>query len=590
MRRLVCAAAAVAALAAPSSAGAQEPAELGINANRVFNDAFDSSRWDLHLSAIRDSGIRMARADAFWEAAEPNPPGPDGEHDYDFTYLDFIAIALANNELRWQPILDYSALWASSVPGDDHAPPNDPDDYAGYAAAFAKRYGRGGTLWDQYDPKAEPPVTTYEIWNEPNLGQFWKPAPDAARYMELYVRARAAIKEVDPQAVVLVGGLVPGTGFERDLYATRPDAAELIDGIAFHPYAATADGVVREVRSLRRTLEDVGDPDVPIHLTELGWVTNPPHAFHRATEEQRAANLEAAVRTLAWSDCGVATVIPYTWTTPEQNPDDIEDWYGIYRPDGGHTPASEAYARVVGERASGAPKPVNRICHPPDADGDRTGDAEDPDDDNDGAPDAQDAFPLDAAERADLDSDGTGDNTDRDDDGDAIADEWDRFPLDRAEWIDSDVDGVGDNADLDDDNDGRYDMAELPAGSSPVDRDSDDDGLSDGVEGRTSPANRDSDGDRMPDGLERGVTRGIPDGPGLVKGTKPSRFLPDRHPVTKTLATRADSDRDGLSDRREDRDRDGRRDSNETDPLKRDTDRDGAPDGRDRSPLNPRRR
>ena len=575
-------------VAAPPAQAA--PAELGINANRVLYDAFDNDRWNLHLGAIRDSGIRLARADAFWQAVEPQPPGPDGQHDYDFTHLDFLAIAMANHELRWQPVLDYSALWASSVPGDDHAPPNDPDDFAAYAAAFAKRYGRGGTLWDQYDPKAEPPVTTYEIWNEPNLTGFWKPAPDPERYMELYVRARAAIKAVDPDAVVLVGGLAPGTGFERALYASRPDAAELIDGIAFHPYATTPAAVLRAVRGLRATLEEVGDPDAPIHLTELGWVTNPPDTFITATEEQRAANLEAVTRALTWSDCGVASVIPYTWTTPEEDPNDIEDWFGIFHPGGGHTPSSEAYGRVVAERASGEPHETQQVCHLPDADADRVADADDPDDDNDGTPDGEDAFPLDPGERADLDSDGTGDNADGDDDGDAVADDWDAFALERGEWLDSDVDGVGENADTDDDNDGLPDLAEVAAGTSPTDRDTDDDGLADATESRTSPAERDSDGDRMPDGLERGVTQGLPDGPGLVRGTKPSHFLADTHPATKTLATRADTDRDGLADRREDRDRDGRRDRTETDPLKRDTDRDRVPDGRDRRPLDPRRK
>jgi hypothetical protein len=580
-----CALAAAALVASPAAAA---PAELGVNVNRVFNDAFDGDRWNLHLGAVRESGIRMARTDAFWQAVEPDPPDSEGEHTYDFTYLDFVAIALANHELRWQPILDYSALWASSVPGDDHAPPRDPDDYARYAAAFAKRYGRGGTLWEQYDPKSEEPVTTYEIWNEPNLHHFWQPEPDPEAYMELYAKARDAIKAVDPDALVLVGGLVPGTGFERALYATRPDAAAIVDGVAFHPYASTPAGVIREVRNLRATLEELGDPDAPIHLTELGWVTNPPDAWIHAPDEQRAQYLSEAVRALAWSDCGVDTVIPYTWTTPESDASDIEDWYGMFHPDGTHSATSRAYAELVAERASGADPDTQRICHPPDADSDGQPDPEDPDDDNDTAPDATDVFPLDPVEQADLDGDGTGDNADADDDADGVADDWDRFPRDAAEWLDTDLDGSGENADPDDDNDGSPDLAELAIGTSSVDTDSDDDGLGDVIEIRTSPTNRDSDGDRMPDGLERGVTIGLPDGPGLVSGTKPSRFLADTHPPTKTLATRADSDRDGLTDRREDRDRDGRRDRTETDPLKRDTDRDRVPDGRDRSPLSRR--
>ncbi|MDQ3933854.1 MAG: hypothetical protein M3340_04400 [Actinomycetota bacterium] len=385
MRGLLSALAAALAFAAPAAAA---PAEFGVNANRVFQDSFDGDRWNLHLSAIRATGVRLVRNDAYWEAAEPDPP-QDGVHTYDWTYLDFVAIAMANHELRWAPILDYSALWASSVPGDDHAPPKDADDYAAYAAAFARRYGRGGSLWDEFDPKAEPPVTTYEIWNEPNLDVFWRPAPDPARYMELYAKARAAIKAVDPDAVVLVGGLVPGTGFERALYATRPDAAAIVDGVAFHPYAATVDGVLREVRNLRRTLEEVGDPEAPIHITELGWVTNPPEHPLYVSEEQRAANLEQAMTALAWSDCGVATVIPYTWATPESDPGNAEDWYGIRDPDGAPTRSSDAFARAV----AAPPRQAERICHPPDADADTRPDADDPDDDNDGVPDVSDAFP-----------------------------------------------------------------------------------------------------------------------------------------------------------------------------------------------------
>ena len=57
-----------------------------------------------------------------------------------------------------------------------------------------------------------------------------------------------------------------------------------------------------------------------------------------------------------------------------------------------------------------------------DSDGDEIGDDVDPDDDNDGVPDAVDAFPLDPGESVDTDGDGTGNNTDLDDDGDGMLD------------------------------------------------------------------------------------------------------------------------------------------------------------------------
>jgi CxxC motif-containing protein (DUF1111 family)/predicted lipoprotein with Yx(FWY)xxD motif len=79
-----------------------------------------------------------------------------------------------------------------------------------------------------------------------------------------------------------------------------------------------------------------------------------------------------------------------------------------------------------------------------------------PDSDNDGEPDASDAFPNDASETADADNDGVGDNSDAfpndasetaDADNDGVGDNSDAFPNDASETADADNDGVGDNAD-----------------------------------------------------------------------------------------------------------------------------------------------
>lgn len=80
-------------------------------------------------------------------------------------------------------------------------------------------------------------------------------------------------------------------------------------------------------------------------------------------------------------------------------------------------------------------------------DGDESGDLCDADDDNDGTPDVDDAFPFDETEQSDFDGDGTGDNADLDDDNDGTPDTEDAFPFDEDEQKDSDGDGIGDKAD-----------------------------------------------------------------------------------------------------------------------------------------------
>ena len=132
----------------------------------------------------------------------------------------------------------------------------------------------------------------------------------------------------------------------------------------------------------------------------------------------------------------------------------------------------------------------------PDIDKDGKPNHLDPDDDNDGVPDAEDAFPLEPEESEDKDGDLIGDNLDADDDADGIGDDdngngipdhqeldldgdgvdksnsvpWDAFPLDPKEWRDTDGDGVGDNADPDDDGDGWSDEEENRAGTDPLDK------------------------------------------------------------------------------------------------------------------------
>ena len=90
-------------------------------------------------------------------------------------------------------------------------------------------------------------------------------------------------------------------------------------------------------------------------------------------------------------------------------------------------------------------------------DGDPLGDACDDDRDGDGALNASDAFPDDAAETADTDSDTVGDNTDN-------------CPSDaNADQLDLDSDSLGDACDADRDGDGILNTVEIAVGTDPDD-------------------------------------------------------------------------------------------------------------------------
>ncbi|MCB9554221.1 MAG: hypothetical protein H6705_20520 [Myxococcales bacterium] len=130
---------------------------------------------------------------------------------------------------------------------------------------------------------------------------------------------------------------------------------------------------------------------------------------------------------------------------------------------------------------------------------------------------------------------------------------------------DRDGDGLADDEE-DLDGDGVVD----PGETDPDDPDTDDDGLSDGLEvhadNPTDPTRADTDGDGLPDGVEDR------DHDGRVGDGETDPNVPD-------------TDGDGLFDGAEDADGDGVRDPGETDPLDPDTDDDGIPDGDDPFPL-----
>jgi hypothetical protein len=334
-----------ASTAALAPALAPPPGEaFGVNVNLLFNDfSYSAAQIGGQLAAVRATGATLARSDALWEATEPRAP-VDGRHTYDWSFDDQIAGSLAAHGLTWLPILDYSAPWAQSIPGQDHSPPRSDADYADYAGAFAARYGPGGSFWRAHPQLTAEPVTAIEIWNEPDNPEFWEPAPDAAAYAGLYIAARRAIDGADGGIRVIVGGLTNAPVFLPAMVAAQPQLRGHVDGVAVHPYG-TPNTVVARVSAARATLDSLGMAEVPLYVTEFGWTTEPPGALDYAPAAVRDRYIQGTVTALGHLDCGIAATLLYTWVSPQGDAADSQDWYGIADPAGGGlTAATDAFA------------------------------------------------------------------------------------------------------------------------------------------------------------------------------------------------------------------------------------------------------
>lgn len=193
------------------------------------------------------------------------------------------------------------------------------------------------------------------------------------------------------------------------------------------------------------------------------------------------------------------------------------------------------------------------------ADTDRDGIAnrDDADDDNDGVPDTQDAFPLNRNESLDTDGDTIGNNKDDDDDNDGVKDSDDALPLNAGETVDTDKDGIGNNEDNDDDGDGLSDIDEISKGTDPLKPDTDGDTVNDKEDaypldptqardydrdGVSDSADRDADNDGIPKEKDVNDTNLGPKIQITSDGKSPARIVFPNEPLVFETTTSFDPD------------------------------------------------
>jgi hypothetical protein len=317
--------------AAPAHARSSPPEAdfFGLNVEQLFYAKFEPSyQWPTYIQRFTGDGVHTARVPAYWDRIEPYAPGGGG-HTYYWDQLDQIALQLGQYNVRMILVLAHSPQWASANPNDGNYssyPPTNAADFAVFARAVASRYGPGGTFWRAHPELPERPPINYEIWNEENHAYYWRPAPDPAGYVRLYNAARAGIEYADPNAHVVVGGVVwnDDAQFIRGIY-NAGGSGWSPDGIALHPYASTVIGTVINMRRVYQTLASMGQRP-PLYLSELGWVAADPGEYGATdtTQGPMADSTRAGVLSLLAdismrSDCNFKSFVLYDVVEPHIN-------------------------------------------------------------------------------------------------------------------------------------------------------------------------------------------------------------------------------------------------------------------------------
>jgi len=206
--------------------------------------------------------------------------------------------------------------------GTDIPAPNKPinpaNPWARFVRLAAERYMPGGALADELGWRRAEGVRVWEIWNEPDYAPFW--GGGAADYARLLKAAYLAIKTVDPQAVVIVGGLI--FPFQNNflaqvlnIFINDPSAPEnnwYMDAVGIHSYGdAWRSGWL--TLFARQTMIAFGF-ERPVWITEMGvpvWDDYPGPAWLTrdqqlragfASQQQQQSNFIIQSAAYAWSE------------------------------------------------------------------------------------------------------------------------------------------------------------------------------------------------------------------------------------------------------------------------------------------------
>ena len=219
-----------------------------------FPEGTTAQKIERDLTTAAETGAEVFRFGMAWDHIEKEPGR------YDFHLWDQVIDAAVRHGVTPIPYLCYTPEWAATGAKDPWSqPPRDPSAFARFAAVVAERY-RGV-------------VHAWELWNEPDNEAYWRGTPDD--FARMVTGAARQIRRVDPEAVVVLGGMAKGRGPFVDALVGRLGVDRTFDVVNVHGYLETwsresAEGYPARVDAMAALLPPPGrGPD--LWLAELGY-------------------------------------------------------------------------------------------------------------------------------------------------------------------------------------------------------------------------------------------------------------------------------------------------------------------------------
>ncbi len=224
---------------APRESRAIAASPLSVGFETLDRKHFDPARAYPLLAKL---GAKWARCQTGWCRCETEK----GKHD--FAWLDNIVDSLL--KIGIQP-------WFNLGYGNRLYTPEADEPAVGWAPVFDDAARQAWlrfveAIADHFRGR----VRHWELWNEPNIAQFWKPAkPSPADYVALVKLTAPAIRKAIPDAV-LVGGAYAGIPMAYIKGCLEAGLADHVDKLSYHPYRPVPEaGYEGEIAALRKLLD-----------------------------------------------------------------------------------------------------------------------------------------------------------------------------------------------------------------------------------------------------------------------------------------------------------------------------------------------
>jgi polysaccharide biosynthesis protein PslG len=317
---------------------------------------------------IARTGVRTVRIGLNWLWVQPRP-GP-----FNWSRVDEQIATLAASGVQALPTLAGSPTWVTDKPT---TPPVGSSDkrlrWKTFVTATARRYGPDGTFWRPGPGGESPfhllchcraaavPITTWQVWNEPNLTHYFTPKPSAPAYATLLRATHTALREVDRKARVIMAGLSDG-GTSEDVPAVTylhllynvPRVKKTFDAAAVHPYAREVKGMKGVIKAIRKTMRLHHDGKTPLYISEIGWGSAHPNdaGTTKGIRGQRDI-LKESMRVLAEkrTEWHLRRVYWFFWRDPSKNVESLPCRIcysaGLLKHDGEAKPAYRSFKRIA---------------------------------------------------------------------------------------------------------------------------------------------------------------------------------------------------------------------------------------------------